>query len=476
MKLIRDTLRPDLIEGLQFTPGVQYANLSGLRRLIWLYFWVLILEGALRKWFLPQFSDPLLLARDPIMILIYLQASRLRLLPRGPWMQYLAMMMAASVLLTMAQFALQMAPPLVLAYGLRCDFLHLPLIFILPQVMTTEDIRKLGRWFLLLSVPMAILMLDQFRSGPDAWINRGAGIGGRQIESALGKIRPAGSFSFISGPVLFFSIVVAYIGFGLAGRTVYPRWLLICSSASTVIALVVSGSRNAVLSSGIVALTVLISYALARKAAVAITRLILVGLVVAYVLGDVEELSEGTAVLRSRFMTGSGQKVNVEELQGRFVDSLVGPFRDISDVPLMGYGLGVGTNVGAKLIKGEMGFLLSEGEWGRILLEMGPFIGIGFILFRLALMIWLGRQSYRCARQGHILPLAFFAASATNILNGQWGQATTLGFACLGGGLALAAIKNIDREAMVLAQTQDDGFGSLPMNRKWRRRAPGFHS
>jgi hypothetical protein len=37
-----------------------------LRQLIWLYFWLLIFEGALRKWVFPGLSNILLLVRDPI--------------------------------------------------------------------------------------------------------------------------------------------------------------------------------------------------------------------------------------------------------------------------------------------------------------------------------------------------------------------------------------------------------------------------
>jgi deoxyadenosine/deoxycytidine kinase len=40
-----------------------------------LYFGLLLVEGALRKWLLPQLSDPLLVIRDPVVLLIYLQAS-----------------------------------------------------------------------------------------------------------------------------------------------------------------------------------------------------------------------------------------------------------------------------------------------------------------------------------------------------------------------------------------------------------------
>jgi hypothetical protein len=39
--------------------------------LIWLYFWLLIWEGALRKWIFPSLSAPLLIVRDPVVILIY---------------------------------------------------------------------------------------------------------------------------------------------------------------------------------------------------------------------------------------------------------------------------------------------------------------------------------------------------------------------------------------------------------------------
>ena len=46
----------------------------GTRWLIWVYLILWIVEGALRKWFLPGLSNPLLVVRDPVVILIYLTA------------------------------------------------------------------------------------------------------------------------------------------------------------------------------------------------------------------------------------------------------------------------------------------------------------------------------------------------------------------------------------------------------------------
>ena len=37
-----------------------------LKKLFWAYFLLLIFEGALRKWVMPQLSAPLLLIRDPL--------------------------------------------------------------------------------------------------------------------------------------------------------------------------------------------------------------------------------------------------------------------------------------------------------------------------------------------------------------------------------------------------------------------------
>src|SRR5260370_29877687 len=52
-------------------------------QLIWLYFWLLLVEGALRKWALPRFSNPLLLIRYPVMLGIYFYAIKSQVFPRN---------------------------------------------------------------------------------------------------------------------------------------------------------------------------------------------------------------------------------------------------------------------------------------------------------------------------------------------------------------------------------------------------------
>jgi hypothetical protein len=56
-------------------------RLIALRRMIWLYFVLLIGEGALRKWIVSSLGAPLFVIRDPLVLLIYLQAVGCRRFP-----------------------------------------------------------------------------------------------------------------------------------------------------------------------------------------------------------------------------------------------------------------------------------------------------------------------------------------------------------------------------------------------------------
>ena len=184
-----------------------------IRRLIWLYFFLLMFEGALRKWMLPGLSNPLLLVREPVVVIIYLLAVAEGIFVFNVVVTALVCLGGAA---TFFSLTVGSNDPLVTTYGFCANFLHIPLVFIIPAVMGREHVIKLGRWALVLSVPMAILMVIQFRSPPDAWINCGAGGGtGSQMRAALGKIRPPGFFTFIIGAAqyLAFTVVFLLLGF-----------------------------------------------------------------------------------------------------------------------------------------------------------------------------------------------------------------------------------------------------------------------
>ncbi|PYK94462.1 MAG: hypothetical protein DME40_02080, partial [Verrucomicrobia bacterium] len=226
--------------------------LQNIRRLIYLYLFLLIIEGALRKWIVPQFSNPLLLVRDPVVLVIYLLAWRAHIFPRNAFISSLATIGILSWIVSI--FVLDPYVPmsrilLVTAYGFRSNFLHLPLIFIFATVFDAADVRRIGWWILLGMIPMSLLMALQFHSAPESFINRTVGLSeGEQITAGGGKIRPPGTFSFISGPIHCLTGAAAFVLYGALRRATYRNWLLLGAGCGVLLAIVVSGSRSLVMS------------------------------------------------------------------------------------------------------------------------------------------------------------------------------------------------------------------------------------
>src|SRR5262249_11753692 len=108
-------------------------------------------------------------------------------------------------------------------------------------------------------IPIAALMVVQFRASPDSFINKTVGMSeAQQLATAGGKIRPPATFSFISGPVFYLSAAAAFLIYGALSQAVYKRGLLFVSAGALLVAIIVSGSRACVLAVTVVALFILV--------------------------------------------------------------------------------------------------------------------------------------------------------------------------------------------------------------------------
>jgi hypothetical protein len=410
-----------------------------LRRLIWLYLWLLLFEGALRKWFLPGLSNALLIARDPVVILIYALALRERVFPVSGFVLWTFVL---AVLGFFASFA-GIGNLAVTVYGLRADFLHLPLIFVMPRVLRAEDLRKMGLAFLVLLIPMTMLAVKQFQAGPQSWWNVGAGgeVGG-QLFAAVGRVRASATFSFATGLASYLALTTAFVLDDLLGQRAYPRWLTLAAVPTVALALGVSGSRTAVISVLIVC-SLMLYIALRRPAQMRGALLFVIVALVAVVglVWLVPIFSEGIAVQRERFASGGGVHQGIIV---RFGHDFIAAAEALPRAPVLGLGLGVGTNVGANLLSGHREFALGEGEWQRIILESGPVLGTGYIVLRCGMLLMITTVALKVCRSGQILPLLLVGAGGLDLAVAQFGQPTTLGFSVFAAGLALAAAQPPD--------------------------------
>jgi len=415
-----------------------------VRALIWLFFWLLVIEGALRKWILPQWSDPLLVIRDPVVILIYLYAIRARVFPRNGWIVVLAVLGFFSLATTFIQLWPYLPPSkivLVGGFGFRSDFFQLPLIFIMARVLRPADLKKFGWWILIFLLPMTLLMVAQFRAPPDAFVNRTAGGGGEMMMSALGKVRTAGPFSFVVGVVAYYALATAYLIWAVLRKDVYKNWLLIAAGVALVIGISVSGSRSVVGACAMVVTSLLLVIFLRPDVVNRFGRALLVALILGFIVSRTPIFREGVNVLSARFseVAGATDQSMTRGLIVRAFAVFGEGFSVLDKAPMFGYGLGVGTNAGAKFLTGHSVFLLTEGEWSRIFLESGPLLGLAYLVWRCAIVAWVGWLCAKSVKLGNLLPLLLFSASFLPMVSGQFGQPTILGFAVFVTGLALVA-------------------------------------
>jgi hypothetical protein len=435
-----------------------------IRRLIWLYFWLLLIEGALRKWVLPQLSNPLLIVRDPVVLLAYVLAIRARVFPRNGWVLSLAIIGFLSVAVSFITLWPYLPPTgiaLVSGFGFRSNFLHLPLIFLMARVLRPEDVKRIGWWTLVLVVPMAALMVAQFHAAPDAFLNRTAGGEGEMMIAALGKVRTAATFSFVVGVVAYFALASGFLIWAALTRDVYKSWLLIASGGALVIGTAVSGSRSAVAACAVVASSLVVILFLRPSAVNRFGQTLIFTLILGVIVTQTPIFKEGFNVLSTRFnevveatekSVGAGA---MERVVGDFSESLF----VLTKAPFLGYGLGIGTNAGAKFLTGRSMFLLSEGEWSRIFLEGGPVLGLAYVLWRCGLVGRIGLLCLRSVKRGNVLPLLLFSSGFMPLINGQFGQPTILGFAVFAVGLALAA-RNADAESEIAAPARVRSAGA----------------
>jgi hypothetical protein len=410
---------------------------KSLRQLVWLYFWLLLFEGALRKWLVPGLSNALLIVRDPVVIAIYALAVRDRIFPTTGLVLWTIVLAALSFVASfdgMGTFAVTL-------YGLRADFLHLPLIMLLPRVLRREDVHRMGYALLVLLLPMALLAVKQFQAGTNSVWNVGAGgeVGG-QLFAAQGRVRASGTFSFATGLASYLALATAFLLYDLLGSRRYPRWLTFSAVPALALTLIISGSRTAVISVLIVCVAGIVA-GVRRPAQIrAAFQLILLAIVTVIALSwGTRIYHEGMEVQRERFESGGGVRTGIVM---RFAEDFVAAGNAAFTSPLLGYGLGVGTNVGAKVLSGRRQFALGEGEWQRVILEGGAVLGGAYILLRIAILLVVAGRAFMAYREGIILPLLLIGAGGLDLATAQFGQPTTLGFAVFTAGLALAAAQS----------------------------------
>ena len=402
-----------------------------IRLLLWAYLWLLIFEGALRKWIVPALDAPLLLIRDPVVLWIYYEAFRNRLSFTNNAFFFPNLIIGGCT--TLLSLAVGNGNLLVTYFGFHTDFLQIPLIFLMPQFLDRSDVIKIGRYLLYLMLPMAALVIYQFRADPDSWVNKGA------IHTWYGTVRPSGTFSYIAGLVAYIATVASFLLYGYLQLRTYNIMLIATATVALLLSTFCSGSRTCIVTVGIVVVAMVFCVVIRGKGGLGLmVAALLIALVVPF-LSMLPVFKDGTDQLTRRFKDAAAGGEDTSGMVNRYAETMEEPLVVSGDEPLFGHGIGIGTNAAAGMLKGDREFIGPEDEWGRLFFECGPIFGLLLVIFRVSLTLAVAKAAYDALKRDNMLPMLIFAGCGVSILNGQWGVPTSLGFAIIGAGLALSA-------------------------------------
>lgn len=427
--------------------SIQEDPYKSLKIAIWLYFFLWIFEGALRKWVLPGLATPLLIVRDPVAIYIIIRAVYLNVRFSNGYLvcAYVITLLSLIITLTFGHSNLFVG-----IYGARIMLLHFPLIFIIGAVFTKEDILKMGYVLLGINILMTLIVYLQFISPQSAFINIGlGGEGSSGFSGSMGYFRPPGTFSFITGLASFYIMVSVFVFYFWLSATPVSRILLISSTLALIFSLPLTVSRTAVGGVLLVGVFAFIGSATGLKTLMRVVLTVFILLISFLILQKTTSIFNlGTEVFMSRVDTASEQSGGFEEsFFSRAVDGFVDPIVKLMELPLFVGNLGMGTNAGAQMLSGSNGFLIAEDELSRIAGEQGLLLGGGIIILRLGLALNLFLKTIGLPKEDKLLPFIFCGTALFSLTQGQWAQPSMLGYSVMVTGLLLASInENVKTE------------------------------
>jgi hypothetical protein len=413
-----------------------------LKKLFWAYFLLLIFEGALRKWIFPPLAAPLLLVRDPIALVIIFEAYRENKWP-GKWSAITGILAATLLGICVLQLVAGGNPWFAALYGLRSYLLPFPVAFIMGENLSLEDLRKFGFWTVMILLPMTLLEIAQYLAPSGSFLNNGAYEGGSQITYTGAHVRASGTFSFVTGPAGFTPLAGAFILYGFVNDKLAPKWLLWSATFALLLSVPIIGSRTLVYELAGVVVCAAIAALCGVTQLIGSLRFAVPLLAVSFLVSLLPIFSEASVSLHARFEQASHSEGSVAQaLQGRTVGGIA-DFLEQTDFlsnPI-GVGMGAGAAAISKLTHGEVYFLTGEGEFDRVLTEIGPFPGLLFMTFRLLLAVFVAASGLAQARRHEPLVLLLLPLTFISVFMGVLEQPTSQGFMVVGLAFSLAAIR-----------------------------------
>ena len=360
--------------------GLSFILLLNWRNCIKVAFFLVVIEGAIRKWFLPSVSEFVYFAKDIVVLIAYAKyftySERRPLYSKMDDLLHFIVVLAAGFCILQI-FNWNSGSIIVGVVGARNYLLYLPLMYITRDLFRNqEELAHFLRYYLLLSIPMFILAMVQNAMPANHWINIYAGTEMGVSHGYIGDaVRVTGTFSYIAGYASYLLTSATLIIPLLIVRHPFVwRVLFFVIMLSIVAGIMMTGSRGPM-----IGLTIfIIGYFIFNKAIYQLGLYSRLAIPVALCfLGLSLWFSPLLWAYIGRFGTGN-------DLGERVYAMLLYPFNFMQYSGLIGFGVGT-TYQAVDFLRNFMSLppgttipIFYESEPERVMLELGP---IGFAIW-----------------------------------------------------------------------------------------------
>ena len=417
-------------------------KLSKIGKIFLLILLIVIFEGAFRKWISSSLTNPIILFRDVIVIYgIYfsIKSGEVKVTQFG--IKILLFWTALLFIWGLLQLIINQTSILIFIVGTRFWLLYLWFAYVAAVSLNKYDFDFIAKVIVIVLLAMTPLTVMQHFLPPGAFLNKQVdGDESTVFRVTADIVRTTGTFSFTSGYSTLLAMSTPFIlAFLVPGTKLWnKKWMPKICVLVLAIATMVSGSRSAIVFFGVlfcIFVVIILLYSKRSKKGSAIGMILIVSLL----LGLTPYFfSRSIDANLERFESAS----QGEDIYDRIISIFFGEPGIYKNFPLIGNGLGGGTNFAGVVATGERTFLLAETEAARIILE-GGLLGFVFIGLKLLVIVSGLRKSVFIAKiYGNILPLLLWVTTGLALLS--WsiiGQLTVnaLGYLLLG--LAIASLR-----------------------------------
>lgn len=358
---------------------------------------LLVIEGALRKWVLPQASDAMYFLKDVVLFGAYLKyyvfsASERKYQIKSDILKLLVFLAAGWSLFQ--AFNPSLGSAVVGMFGFKNYIYYIPLMWMIPNLFQSEEeLYKFLRIYLLLVIPIGFLGIAQFFSPYSSLLNvyTPGAVSDVATFGVTDAARITGTFSYLSGYSLYllvcFGLLVPMLSIK---QPLWWRWLSVIELLLVVVNSMMTGSRTSIFAEVLFLLGYLCIQGLTRPVG---TLSLLNKFLVPVVVVSLAASIWFRPALDAIWLRTTANK----DVTGRISSSFVEPLQFIKYKELDGYGTGA-THQGSvalrrilSLPEGEYIPVYYESEMGRVALELGP---IGFVFWYglrvgIAIALWL---------------------------------------------------------------------------------------